>query len=60
MLFRSERIPAVKSEAFSLVGEAGNEKRDGVYDDLMILFILLALIFAADWMVYCYEQYQLR
>ncbi len=55
-----ERIPAVKSEAFSLVGEAGKEKRDGVYDDLMILFILLALIFAADWMVYCYEQYQLR
>ena len=46
--------------SFSLSGEAGNEKRDGIYSELLIIFILFALIFAADWVVYCYEQYQLR
>ena len=46
--------------SFSLEGEAGNERRNGIYDDLIVIFILLALVFAAEWMVYCYEQYQLR
>lgn len=44
----------------SLQGEASNDYSDGIYDELIILFILLAVIFVADWMVYCYEQYQLR
>ena len=55
-----ERIPHTAGQSFSLVGEAGTEKRNGIYDNLLILFILLAVIFAADWVVYCYEQYQLR
>ncbi len=55
-----ERLPHVTEEAFNILGEAGNETRDGVYDDLLYLFIILAVIFAADWMVYCYEQYQLK
>jgi hypothetical protein len=44
----------------NLSGEQGSEFSDGIYDDLIILFIILAIVFVADWMVYCYEQYQLR
>lgn len=44
----------------NLSGEQGSEFSDGIYDDLVILFIILAIVFVADWMVYCYEQYQLR
>ncbi len=47
-------------KGFALQGIAGNEGYDGIYDDLLILFIFLAVVFAADWAVYCYEKYQLR
>ena len=57
---KEECIPLVKEYAFSIIGEAGDDKFDGIYDDLLILFIVLALIAAADYGVYCYEQYQLR
>lgn len=43
-----------------LIGDKENNYRDGIYDELIILFIILAIIHMADWMVYCYEQYQLR
>ncbi len=43
-----------------LIGTKENNYRDGIYDELIILFIILAVIYMADWMVYCYEQYQLR
>ncbi len=65
-LYLYSRTPAeesvVNSEAaeFSLLGEASSEKKDGIYEDLIALFIILAVICIADWMVYCYEQYQLR
>ena len=56
-----ESVPTEESDvSFSLEGEAGNRRRSGIYDDLLAIFILLAVVFAADWMVYCYEQYQLR
>lgn len=56
-----ESVPTEESElSFSLEGEAGNKRRNGIYDDLLAIFILLAVVFAADWVVYCYEQYQLR
>ena len=45
---------------FSVEGEQTFEKTDGEYDPLVILVISLAIIFTADWMVYCYEKYQLR
>ncbi len=47
-------------EDFSLKGELQNEFIDGVYNKLIILFILLLIIYIADWGGYCYEQYQLR
>lgn len=49
-----------EGEDFSVIGEAGNERTDGQYDPIVLLFVLLAIVFTADWMVYCYEKYQLR
>jgi hypothetical protein len=56
----SESATSVSEQSFEIYGEAGEQKRDGIYNDLMYLFIILAVLFIADWMVYCYEQYQLR
>ena len=55
-----ESTPAVNQPDFSLAGEATYERIDGEYDPLVLLFILLALLFIADWVVYLYEKYQLR
>lgn len=55
-----ERDPTATAQSFVLQGEAGSSTRDGTFDSLMILFIILAVLCLADWMVYCYEQYQLR
>ncbi|MBQ8389196.1 MAG: VWA domain-containing protein [Clostridia bacterium] len=56
----SERLPQASAEDFSLTGTAEPGGFDGTYDSLLIVFICLAVIFAADWAVYCYEKYQLR
>ena len=45
---------------FSLYGDAGEGGLDGIYDDLIIFIIALAVLFTADWVVYCYDKYQLR
>ena len=55
-----ESEPVVAEESYSLVGDREFVKTDGEYDPLVILFVCLALVFCADWMVYCYEKYQLR
>jgi hypothetical protein len=55
-----ESAPTSEESAYSLVGEQEFLKTDGEYDPLVILFVCLALVFCADWMVYCYEKYQLR
>lgn len=47
-------------ESINLDGELENEYNDGIYDKLIILFIILAIVYVADWVVYCREQYQLR
>lgn len=46
-------------DTLRLVGQQENNNSDGRYDNLLILFILLGLLFVVDWMVYCYEQHQL-
>ena len=56
----NESKPFVKETDFTLIGEKGNEKTDGKFDATTLLFICLALLFIADWGVYCYERYQLR
>lgn len=47
-------------QEINLVGELGNDYTDGIYDKLIVLFIILAILYMADWVVYCYEQYQIR
>ncbi len=55
-----ERIPTQNQTQIGLQGENQSGGFDGEYDPLTVMFILLAVIFLADWMVYCYEKYQLR
>ncbi len=55
-----ERVPTQTQEQISLQGEPTDGGFDGEYDPLVVMFIVLAVIFLADWMVYCYEKYQLR
>ncbi len=56
----AERNPVVAEKQLSLIGTATEGGFDGRYDALIPVFIFLALLFAADWVVYCYEKYQLR
>ena len=55
-----ESKPLIKEEEFLVAGEKGNEKIDGEFNATTLLFICLAVLFIADWGVYCYERYQLR
>ena len=55
-----ESDPLQVEESFTLAGERQYERSDGEFDPLLIILIALVLIFLADWMVYCYEKYQLR
>lgn len=57
----AEGVPLTETGAYyGFAGEPSTAYRDGVYDELLILFIILAVVVVADWAVYCYEQYQLR
>ncbi len=56
----NESDPFAIKASFSLAGEQTFIKSDGEYDPVVIIFITLAVLFMADWMVYCYEKYQLR
>ena len=56
----SESDPTIVGEDFSISGTQEYEKASGEYDPLVLFFVLLAIVFTADWMVYCYEKYQLR
>lgn len=47
-------------QEMSLQGELENNYSDGIYNKLIIFFIILAVIYLADWVVYCYEQNHLR
>ena len=55
-----EGDPTLEGVNFSVAGVRTYEKTDGEYDPLTLFFILLAIVFSADWVVYCYEKYQLR
>lgn len=56
----AERVPVVAEASFEVLGEPSNSGKSGTYEDLLAWFILIAVLLAADWGVYCYEQYQLR
>jgi hypothetical protein len=55
-----ERQAIAMGRELAIVGQATPGGFDGEYDPLIILFVCLAVIFAVDWGVYCYEKRQLR
>ena len=57
---RTGGTPESAVQEIALQGQATEGGFDGAYDPLLILFICLAVIFAAEWGVYCYEKRQLR
>ncbi len=59
-LNEQERMPTQTQDSIGLQGQPNDQGTDGKYDPLTVMFILLAVLFLADWMVYCYEKYQLR
>lgn len=56
----TERQPVASAQELSIVGQPVPGGFDGEYDPLIVLFICLAVIFAIEWGVYCYEKRQLR
>lgn len=59
-LHEDERYPTPKAATVDIAGVQSTEKRDGKYEELIVYFICLALLFMIDWGVYCYDKYQLR
>ena len=57
---KEERSTVSSAEYIGIVGEPSEKGSDGRYDPLTLLFVFAALIFTAEWMVYCYDKYQLR
>jgi hypothetical protein len=57
---KEERKTDTTSDYIGIQGDAVAEGSDGRYDPISLLFILAALLFTAEWMVYCYDKYQLR
>lgn len=55
-----ESEPVTEGEELVITGEKAYSNIDGHYDPTTLLFIILAILFFADWGVYCYEKYQLR
>lgn len=55
-----ERVPTVIEQNFSILGTPSSDRLDGEFNPAIIIFILIMVIFAADWMVYMYEKRQLR
>ncbi len=60
ILPESERAIEQTAALFEVIGEPTESGLDGIEDIIFIAFIVLALAFVADWMVYCYDKYQLR
>ncbi|MBR2650521.1 MAG: BatA and WFA domain-containing protein [Clostridia bacterium] len=56
----AESEPSPTLDYIGFTGTAEEGGFDGTFDPVYIFFILLAIIFIADWTVYCYEKYQLR
>lgn len=57
---KAERALSVSEAEFVISGTPGDGRLPGIIDNLLIVFIILAVIAVADYGVYCYEQYQLR
>ncbi len=61
VLCDSESDINATATSFSLQkADTGEGGRDGFYDDLIIFVIVLTALLTLDWVVYCYDKYQLR
>lgn len=63
-LYAFAGVPASESGleaggSLALTGESSDGHKDGFYDDLLALFILISVFLLVDWGLYCYEQHQL-
>ena len=63
-LYAFAGVPASESGSeaggsLALTGESSDGHKDGFYDDLLALFILISVLLLVDWGLYCYEQHQL-
>lgn len=56
----TERNPYTLADYVGVQGEASDVGLDGKFDTINIFFVLIALTFVVDWVVYCYDKYQLR
>ncbi len=56
----TERNPYTLADYVGVQGEASDVGLDGKFDTINIFFALIALTFVVDWVVYCYDKYQLR
>lgn len=57
---KEERRVETAFESISVNGVASDSGSDGKLDPIAALFIIAAILFSAEWMVYCYDKYQLR
>ncbi len=57
---KEERNVVSTLDSIAIVGEPANGGRDGKIDNLTLLYVAVALLFSAEWVVYCYDKYQLR
>lgn len=56
----AESAPVQNESDFKVEGEREYSRIDGQFDPTVILFIALAVLFIADWGLFCYDKYQLR
>jgi hypothetical protein len=57
---KSEKLQNQTQAFVGVHGTATDGGMDGKWDNLLYFFIALGLFFVADWVVYCYDKYQLR
>lgn len=57
---KEERMVETSFESIAIDGVASDSGSDGKLDPITALFIIAAVLFSAEWMVYCYDKYQLR
>lgn len=57
--FPQSELEVSENLSLSIEGEQTNNYRNSYISLVYALFVIVLLLFVADWMVYCYEQHQL-
>ena len=56
----SESVVTATLKETKIEGTATQGGLDGIYDNLVWIFLAMMLLFGVDWVVYCYGKYELR